>query len=712
MFSVVNGTFMKSFGAEALFLSPEYLGNVNSLSAAIMGMAIGVFIMCWNITTFILFSRHFTFLAATQFPFLKYCINNSALPLTFLVFFLVKAYQFAHYKELISNVEIAFLTGGFLAGLFVVLAISFFYFFRADKTILKKLQPAFNNAKSYIATLQPEQNKSNGKSLIYSEWFLDSFFRIRRCRDVSHYSAELMEKIFKRHHFAAVVSMLFAYVFLIVIGFFLDNKVFQLPAGASATIFFSILIAVSGAFAYFFQSWSVPALLLILLLFNTMYRFEWIDPRNKAYGLNYGNRDQRPKYDKESLHMLGNPAAVQQDRQNMQSILQRWKGRQGEEKPLLVVMTTSGGGTRSATFTMEILQHLDSITGGQLMKKTFLITGASGGMIGATYFRELYRQRTHGNNLNLQSQQYVDNIADDLLNPTFTSFIARDLFAPEQKFTVGPYTYLRDRGYSFEMALNDNTKGVLNKRLKDYVADETAANIPLMFYHNVITRDGKMMIIGTQPLRFMMHPPLADSTQTETIADAVDFTTFFAKQDPYNLRILTALRMNATFPIVLPNVWLPSTPVIDVMDGGLRDNYGVETSLRFLAHMQDWITQNTSGVLMVQIRDRMDGGWENPYESDNMTGNAVKPFFLLQNNWYKMMDYFQSDMATYFVSNSGYPIHRVTFQYIPDKEENKAALNFHLSQREKRDITASLRSKHNQQGFKKITELIREPQRR
>src|SRR3712207_6951311 len=43
---------------------------------------------------------------------------------------------------------------------------------------------------------------------------------------------------------------------------------------------------------------------------------------------------------------------------------------------------------------------------------------------------------------------------------------------------------------------------------------------------------------------------------------------------------------------------------------------------------------------------------------------------------------------------SGYPIHKVTFQYIPNKEENKAALNFHLSQREKRDIAASLESAH------------------
>jgi hypothetical protein len=354
---------------------------------------------------------------------------------------------------------------------------------------------------------------------------------------------------------------------------------------------------------------------------------------------------------------------------------------------------------------MNVMQELDSLTGGSIMKKTFLITGASGGMIGATYFRELYRERLHNKKINIQSDEYVDNIADDLLNPTFTSFIARDLFAPEQKFTIGNNTYLRDRGYAFEMALNDNTRGVLNKSLRDYIADEKAANIPLMFYHNVITRDAKMMLISTQPLRFMMEPP-ADSTEGAITPDAVDFTTFFAKQDPYNLRILTALRMNATFPVVLPNVWLPSNPVIDVMDGGLRDNYGVSTALRFLAHMRSWIMENTRGVVVIQIRDRMDGGWEHPYEYDNLTENAVKPFFLLQNNWYKMMEYFQGDMSTYFMDNNGFPIHKITFQYIPKKEEDKAALNFHLTQREKLDIAASLGSAYNVESFDKLLNLL------
>jgi hypothetical protein len=705
MFSVVNSSFMKSFGADALFLAPEYLGNVTSISFAIMGMAIGVFIMCWNVTTFILFSKHFTFLAATQYPFLKYCINNSPIPLAFLLFYLARAYEFTHYKELINNVEIIFLTVGFLAGLLLTLSVSFFYFFRADKAILRRLQPAFTSAKNVIYHFQPEPHPATIKSLIYSEWFLDSFFRVRKCRDVSHYSKEIMEKIFKQHHFAAVLSLLIAYLFLILIGFFLDSRFFQLPAGASITLFFAILIGVCGAVVYFFQSWSVPAFLIVIGLLNFLYRVEWIDPRNKAYGLNYTNEKQQPEYSQPSLQALANPDSTKKDKENMEAILNRWKQKQGSDKPLLVVMTTSGGGNRSATFTMDVLQRLDSLTGGQIMKKTFLITGASGGMIGASYFRELYREKLYGKKINLQSPQYVNDIAEDLLNPTFTSFIARDLFAPEQKFSVGPYRYLRDRGYAFESALNENTDGVLNKRLKDYRNDEAAANIPLMFYHTVITRDGRMMLLNTQPIRFMMKPP-GDSTENDQAADAVDYTSFFAKQDPYNLRMLSILRMNATFPIVLPNVWMPAHPVIDVMDGGLRDNYGVENSLRFLSHMHNWIEANTSGVLIVQIRDRMDAGWENPYEYDDLTGNSTKPFFLLQHNWYKMMDYFQSDMESYFVGNSGYPIHKISFQYIPRSEETKAALSFHLSEREKMDISASLNSTHNQEGFRRLMQLM------
>ena len=89
LFSTIDGAFMKNFGADSLFLAPEYLGNVTVFSFAFVGIAVGMFIMSWHVTTFILFSRHFKFLAATTNPFLRYCINNSVIPfdLSHILFF-------------------------------------------------------------------------------------------------------------------------------------------------------------------------------------------------------------------------------------------------------------------------------------------------------------------------------------------------------------------------------------------------------------------------------------------------------------------------------------------------------------------------------------------------------------------------------------------------------------------------------------------------
>jgi len=142
------------------------------------------------------------------------------------------------------------------------------------------------------------------------------------------------------------------------------------------------------------------------------------------------------------------------------------------------------------------------------------------------------------------------------------------------------------------------------------------------------------------------------------------------------------------------------------MDAGLRDNYGQETTLRFLEAMDDWIRKNTSGILLIQIRDRLPGGWEYPYVSEDISDHATKPFLLLQHNWYKMMEYFQNDMMSYYTQHDGHNFNKVLFQYATDKEENKAALNFHLTQREKNDIATSLNSIYNSQSFKTTLQLF------
>ncbi len=703
--SAVNSGFMKSFGADSLFFVPEYMGKVNALSASLVGITAGVFFMSWNITTFILHTKRFKFLAATSKPFLKYCINNSILPLAFLVFYLIKAIQFNLYKELLTTSELMFLIIGFLSGLVLLIAFSFAFFFGADRTILRSIAPVIARPEDFKKVYNPALlSKSDGFGLKVS-YFITGRFKFKKARPVGHYSEQFLDAIFKHHHFAAIVVMILAFMFLITGGFFLDVKFFQAPAAASILIFFAIMVAVIGALTYFLQSWSVLFLIGFVIVLNFLYQHELIDPRNKAYGLNYSNKSERPDYSKQSLQALCTPDLIGRDKANMIGILENWKKKQSSEKPVMIFINVSGGGLRSATFVMNTLQQLDSITAGKLMRQTFLISGASGGMLSATYFRELYAEKSKSPGLNIFAPVYTNNITQDLLNPVFSSMISRDLFAPAQKFAIGPFKYVKDRGYAFEQKLNENTGGILNKQMKDYAVDEKAANIPMTIYNSIITRDGRKMMLSTQPLSFMMKPLAFDGDQNYS-PDAVDFGALFAKQNPENLRLLTALRMNATFPYVLPNVWLPTNPVIDVMDAGIKDNFGQETSMRFIDNFKKWISENTGGVVILQIRDRMNDYWEKPLETGSISDIVVKPATMLQSNWHNFQDYTQADQYSYLMDSANYKLHRLTFMYVPKKEELGAALNFHLTASEKRDVIASFKSEYNQKVLKDLLALI------
>ncbi len=709
LFATVTGHFMATFGASSLYLAPEYLDAVTPFSTAIVGFAIGIFIMGWNITTFILHSKNLKFLATTAQPFLKYCINNAIIPLLFLLVYAISAIAYATKKEFLPTAEILLLMGGFIAGLVLSFAIAFLYFFGADKTIYYSMSSNIKTANQRYDHLPASKKLPKEQKEFRVDWFLTAKFQLRKPREVRHYSQDFLDSIFKRHHFAAVLAILLAFLFLIFVGTISDTRLFQLPAAASITILFTILIAVVAGITLFLSSWSIPVVVLLYLLLNWLYQEEILDPRNKAYGLNYQNKTERPIYNRDFIKAMSADSNIAKDRAIMLGILEKWKAKQVHSKPVLYLINTSGGGTRSASFTMNTMQELDSLFAGSLMKETFLINGASGGLLGAAYFRELYLQKTLGKPINLQDKKWLDNISKDLLNPLFSSFVARDMIGPVQKFEVNGYAYAKDRGYAFEQKLNQNTEGILDKSIQDYQAPEASASIPTLFFNSVISRDGRKMIISTNPVRYLMKAVVDSTRITPSDPDAVDFQSMFVKQDAAHIQLLSALRMNATFPYVLPNVWLPTNPIIDVMDAGLRDNFGQETALRFLDHFQDWIKANTSAVVLIQIRDRSLSDWDKPYESKSFLDLLTKPFLLLQNNWYKLQDYYQYDQLAYLQKIFGNQFHRICFQYVPEKKEAAAALSFHLTSLEKRDIQRALKNASNQLELQKLESIRKIP---
>ena len=123
------------------------------------------------------------------------------------------------------------------------------------------MTPLISNPQLFKSQFRQSEVKLSESRLIKVKWYLNTPFSVKNVRDVSHYSREFIESIFSRHHFSAILSIFIAFIFLVVVGFFMDNPFFQLPAAASIMIFFAILISVSGAFSYFLQSWSIPFLI-------------------------------------------------------------------------------------------------------------------------------------------------------------------------------------------------------------------------------------------------------------------------------------------------------------------------------------------------------------------------------------------------------------------------------------------------------------------
>ncbi len=708
LFSTINGGFAKSFGGDALFLAPEYLGKVNFYSTTLIGIAAAVFVMSWNITTFILHSGRFKFLATTTQPFFRYCLNNSILPGIFILCLLWRGWQYQRWQELNTIPQILLLAEGFICGYLAIVFVSFFYFFNADKNIGKRLFKKFGGPRDFLRTVFSPNQERDENALPVNNYF-STPWRIRRARNVDHYNKHYLENIFKQHHFAAMITVGMALIFLVIMAYLMDYNAFRIPAGASVLIFFAFLIGIAGAYAYLLETWAIPVLILLIVSLNQMVKNQWIDNRNKAYGLNYRDKQERPEYSVQSLQLFFTAERSEADKKTTLQILENWKAKfPADTKPPLIIINTSGGGSRSATWTMNVLQRYDSLLHGELLRHTFLMTGASGGMLGATYFRELYLREQSGllKGPRLYDSIYCGRISRDLLNSVFSSFAVNDFITPFRNFNIKKNYYAKDRGYAFEMQLNFNTDNALDKTIRDYREPELQAKIPMMVWCATINSDGRRLYISPQPVSYLCAPDYRYPTSGTRDVDAVDFLQFFSRQHAEELRVTSAIRMSATFPYVLPNVFLPSKPIVDVMDAGIRDNFGQETSLRFLYTFRDWINQNTSGILFLQIRDTRKNDIS-PIKQQKDLGDLIfEPLFSMQSHWMSMQDFDQDHLINYMEGYFPGKFKRLIFQYVPQQADKGAALSWHLTSREKQDIARALDNPANQQAFRQLQEAL------
>ncbi len=713
LFGFVTGWLSQRFGIPYLFLDPEYIGAVGFQSFIIMGFATGCFIMVFNISSYIINGFRFPFIATLSRPFMKFTMNNFIVPAAFVMLYLYKIFSFQLYNEFQSVSTVMFDALGFLFGLGISIFSTLTYFFRTNKDIIKMfgMEASDTNPEApYAEHLEKEgaektKRKFSLRMRYAKQWrvdtYLSSLFKVNLVRRTDHYKKEMLEDVFRQNHLNAAIVEVIVFVLFIVMGLFKESPVFKIPAGASIILIFSMFLMLSSAFRFWLKSWSATAFIFLLLLFNFLSRYGIFYPENRAFGLTYN--DHKAPYNLSNLQSLNDSSHAAADYDSTKKILENWRGK-FNGKPTLVFINCSGGGLRASMWAFRVMQAADSATGNRFMKHTELITGASGGMIGSAYYRELYLKQELGFIKNCRDNEYLFNISRDLLNPVAFSMSVSDLFMNVRKFKEEGSVYTKDRGYAFEKQLNENSHFAFSKRLIDYKVPEETATIPMMIFSPTIVNDGRRLLVSPQPISYLTYPASDSAFDFVPNIDGVEFGKLFKDQNASNIKFTSVLRMNSTFPYILPAVTLPSEPSAMVMDAGIRDNTGLKSTLRFLYVFREWLAENTSGVLVLDIRDshRMRPMEEKP----RMTffENFITPLGNIYGNLLTIQDYNQEESFQYAQSWFKGPLNYITIE-LPTKEQ-EISLSWHLTTKEKKSIYNSIYLPQNIEALNKLKEII------
>jgi hypothetical protein len=330
----------------------------------------------------------------------------------------------------------------------------------------------------------------------------------------------------------------------------------------------------------------------------------------------------------------------------------------------LVLVTVSGGGIRSAVWAATVLRRLEESFGPAFPYHIRIITGASGGMVGATYYAGTIRDPGSLKN-DLPGPVYPHNVAGELdmhlgecdfLSPTASHMVFSDV----PRVLTLPLALDEDRGEALEHAWEKKLAGGLEvfhqpfRGPGGFAKDEKAGWRPSLIFTPMLVEDGRRLLISNLDLSFaprnvgaMMLD--ADSSllrpqinQFGAFVDggvvpgsdlysltAVEFFRLFPRASSF--RVGTAARMSATFPLISPAVTLPTLPPRSVVDAGYYDNFGINLVSLWTdrRNVKQWLVENTSGVLILQIRDHASQllRTELDYELRSV-GNPVSDFLM------------------------------------------------------------------------------------
>jgi hypothetical protein len=409
-------------------------------------------------------------------------------------------------------------------------------------------------------------------------------------------------EVMRGRHVFAVFHAVLAILLYIAVGLF-KRRGFGVepivPTLCLALILLMVVCLGLTSLTFFFDRFRIPVLALLLVYANLVSFFPQGDNFFRAWPIAEGT----------TRSDVG-PADV-------------LRARAG--KPVVLV-AAAGGGIQASAWAAHVLSGLKqdlADRGDEFDRSLRLISGVSGGTVGAMYFLDAYQDgrlpdvgpdlREYGP-VKASRTSSLDDVAWGLVYPDLVWSLApfaRGVWFSPPAVLHGANLSI-DRGSILEDTWK-RTPGLRSATLADWRRDVANQARPAAIFNATIVETGERLLLSTTDL---------ESGCTPKALLWVGRREFVCEYKNTDLHVTTAARLSATFPYVSPATRIMNGGVFarhyHVVDGGYYDNYGVATLVEWLDTAVRRGAPRPSKVLIVQIRgfasgapDRPDGdrGW-------------------------------------------------------------------------------------------------------
>lgn len=141
------------------------------------------------------------------------------------------------------------------------------------------------------------------------------------------------------------------------------------------------------------------------------------------------------------------------------------------------------------------------------------------------------------------------------------------------------------------------------------------------------------------------------------------------------------------------------------MDAGIRDNFGFSVTHRFLYTMRAWIQHNTSGVMVVQVRDQRKDIDNDGEDGLSIIHRLTSPLGNVYGNFMKAQDFNNDQLLSSLQAWLQVPIYYEELQ-MEQRGNTSVSMSWHLTALEKRTIEESVEKLENQKALERIVNIM------